>query len=134
MRTRGKNQSSSLHFPHGELWRDEPSRIVLPSGIREGAEPSQSMASSSFSSISWHWPIKKEGLVDQPSTLGNEASCAQSLPQGSISTSRSFLQPRGSQRMLLLVISSPSAGGIVWDRVLVGLVHGGRKGGMLLRV
>lgn len=39
-----KNQSSRLHFPLGELWRDKPSPSVLSGSIREGAEPSRSTA------------------------------------------------------------------------------------------
>lgn len=116
----------------GSASRLESSRETSPalvcSPVPSGREQSPAREQLSSSSILWHQPIRKEGFVDQPSTLGNETGCAQKLPQGSISTGRSFLQPGRSQRMLLLAISSCGAGEIVWDRVLAGLVHEGRKG------
>lgn len=87
------------------------------SPVASGREKSPAGAwLSSSSSIPWHRPIRKKGFVNRPSTLGNETGCAQKLPQGSISTGRSFLQPGRSQRMLLLAISSPGTGGTVCNR------------------
>lgn len=106
----------------------EMSRALACSPVASRREQSPAEAQLSSSSILWHRPITKEGFVGRHSTLGNETGCAQKIPQGSITTIGSFLQPGRSQRMLLLAISSLGAGAIVWNKVPARLVHEGRKG------
>lgn len=113
--------------------RDEPS----PSGSPGASGREQSLArtrlSSSSSSRPWHQPVKKEGFVN-PSALGDETGCAQELPQGSISTRRSFHHPSAAQGMLLLAISSPGTGQLSGTAAWQGWCVAGGKGDLLLWV